>query len=271
MKSNTLKIDLYTWAWNDGHMLGFMFRHYDHLVRRYVVYDDGSTDDTLEILRSHPKVEIRSATFTADASSLLKSGMGLIEECWKESCDTADWVIVTEIDEHLYHPDLRAYLESCKAGGITAIPALGYQMLSETFPPRGVHLCKHLTQGAPWAQMNKVNIFSPGDISSINYSPGRHIAKPLGRVVFPGRDELLLLHYKYLGFENTQRRHEQYGARLRETDVANGWGHRWRWGREELRRDWDQFATRLVDISTLYPDACEGHGTPRWWREPKQA
>lgn len=251
-------------------MLGFMFRHYDDLVRRYIVYDDGSTDDTLQILRSHPKVEIRSVSFTADSTSLLRSGMGLIEECWKESHDDADWVIVTEIDEHLYHPNLGAYLDRCKTVGVTLIPALGYQMLSDTFPPRDALLCEYLTQGAPWVQMNKVNVFSPRDISSINYSLGRHVAKPVGRVVFPDRDELLLLHYKYLDFENTQRRHEQYGARLRELDVTNNWGHRWRWSREELRRDWDQFATRLVDVSTLYPNACRSHGTSRWWRDPER-
>lgn len=262
-----MKVDLYTWAWNDGHMLGFMFRHYDDLVQRYIIYDDGSTDDTLEILRAHPKVEIRSPPFASDPSSLLKSGMKLIEECWKESRDAADWVIVTEIDEHLYHPDLPAYLAACKAAGVTLIPALGYQMISESFPDRGIHLCKNLNQGAPWVQMNKVNIFSPNDISSINYSPGRHIAQPSGRVVFPDRDELLLLHYKYLGFEHTQSRHEQYAVRLREMDVARNWGHKWRWNREELRNDWDQFAARLVDTSTLYPDACESHSASRWWRE----
>ena len=40
-------------------MLGFMFRNYDDLVQRYVVYDDGSTDGSLDILAAHPKVEIR--------------------------------------------------------------------------------------------------------------------------------------------------------------------------------------------------------------------
>jgi len=32
-----MRIDLYTRCWNDAHMLGFFFRHYDTLVQRYVI------------------------------------------------------------------------------------------------------------------------------------------------------------------------------------------------------------------------------------------
>ena len=261
-----LKVDLYTWSWNDAHMLGFLFRHYDDLVQRYVVHDDGSTDDTLDILRANPKVEIRPVSFTGNPSSLVQSFLPFFEQCWKESRDTADWVIVTEIDEHLYHPDLPAYLNACKAAGVTIIPALGYQMLSDTFPSPDLRLCEHLTMGAPWVQMNKLNIFSPKDIDRVNYSLGRHAARPTGYVVLPECDELLLLHYKYLGFENTFRRHQQCAARLREKDIAKGWAHKWRWTREQLREDWEQFERRLMDVSRLHPDPSGSHSAPRWWR-----
>ena len=40
-------------------MLPFFFRHYDPIVDRYIVYDDGSTDRTLEMLAAHPRVEVR--------------------------------------------------------------------------------------------------------------------------------------------------------------------------------------------------------------------
>ncbi len=76
-------------------MLGFFFRHYDEIVRRYVVFDDGSTDNSLEILRSHPKVDLRPMPPYADPESRVLSGQCLQEVCWKESRGDADWVIVT--------------------------------------------------------------------------------------------------------------------------------------------------------------------------------
>ena len=108
------KIDLYTRCWNDAHMLGFMFRNYDDLVQRYVVYDDGSTDGSLDILAAHPKVEIRDQAAYRNPSSRILAALSLLETCWHESRGRADWVIVCDIDEHLYHPKIDLYLNACK-------------------------------------------------------------------------------------------------------------------------------------------------------------
>ena len=53
MTGARMRIDLYTLCWNDADMLGFFFRHYDRFVQRYIVYDDGSTDQSLEILHAN--------------------------------------------------------------------------------------------------------------------------------------------------------------------------------------------------------------------------
>src|SRR5262249_51259652 len=128
-------------------MLGFMFRHYDDLVQRYVVYDDGSTDGSLDLLRAHPKVEIRDPSPYRIPGSYVLSGLSLLEQCWKEPREQADWVIVGDIDEHLFHPRLAHYLKASKRAGVTIIPALGYQMVSDAFPPPDVQLSHWLTMG----------------------------------------------------------------------------------------------------------------------------
>ena len=262
-----MKIDLYTRCWNERDLLPFFFLHYDKLVHRYVIYDDGSTDDSQEILRRNPKVELRPLPYS-DPESRTSSALAHHETCWKESRGIADWVIVTDMDEHLYHPDIFDYLAQCRGQGVTIIPALGYQMLSEQFPKQKTLLCRSLTTGACDAVYSKLNIFSPNEIDAVNYAPGRHSAVPTGRVVVPARDELLLLHYHYLGFERVRERYAQLLTRQRKKDFAMGWGSQYSWSSEQLREVWNLIASRLVDISQPDLRPWETHKGPRWWRSP---
>jgi predicted O-methyltransferase YrrM len=263
-----MKIDLYARCWNERDMLPFFFLHYDKLVQRYIIYDDASTDNSQDILRRNPKVELRPMPPYSDPESRIRSALALQETCWRESRGIADWVIITDIDEHLYHPDMYGYLAQCRAQGVTIIPALGYQMLSEHFPEHKTLLCQSLTRGACDLVYSKLGIFSPNEIDAVNYTQGRHSAAPKGRVVLPARDELLLLHYHYLGFERVRKRNAQFVTRQRKNDIAMGWGSEYSLSSKQLREVWNLIASRLVDISQPDLRPWETHGGPRWWRPP---
>jgi len=263
-----MKIDLYARCWNERDMLPFFFLHYDKIVQRYIIYDDASTDNSQEILRLNPKVELRPMPPYSDPESRIRSALALQETCWRESRGIADWVIITDIDEHLYHPDMYGYLAQCRAQGVTIIPALGYQMLSEHFPEHKTLLCQSLTRGACDLVYSKLGIFSPNEIDAVNYTQGRHSAAPKGRVVLPARDELLLLHYHYLGFERVRKRNAQFVTRQRKNDIAMGWGSEYSLSSKQLREVWNLIASRLVDISQPDLRPWETHGGPRWWRPP---
>jgi hypothetical protein len=261
-----MRIHLYTRCWNDMHMLGFFFRHYDPLVQRYFIFDDGSTDGSYRFLRSLPKVTLQRMPPRSDPESRVASGLAVLESCWKASRGAADWVIVTDIDEHIHHAqDISAYLRACKARGVTIIPALGYEMIAEDFPRDDLLLSNALTMGAPWSVMSKMNIFSPDDIVAANFAPGRHRADPVGNVVAPPRDELLLLHYRHLGFERTLERHALARARQRPKDLANGWGFQYSWTREQLAEHWKGLSGRAIDIADPNLRPWNTHEGERWW------
>jgi len=266
-------IHLYSGCWNEEYMLKYFFRHYDQFVDRYIILDDGSTDQTLEILGEHPNVEIRSIELVDENSKLL-SGQHIVNNVWKESRGIADWIIYTDVDEFLYSPNLINYLIRCANEGVTAIPALGYQMISSTLPSSDQSILELVKRGCPWNLMNKLSIFDPNKIQETNQIVGRHKAEPVGEVKYPDVDELLLLHYKYLSFEYVYQRNRDLKNKLRSFDKEKGWGHKYSWTREQLQKDWDQFEQNSVEnvFSPEYdPHLMHSSLSYRWWRKDARA
>jgi hypothetical protein len=250
-------------------MLPYFFRYYDPLVDRYVIFDDGSTDATLDLLRSHPRVEIRSLP-RLEQDSYVLAAQNVHNQCWKESRGRSDWVIVTAVDEFLYAPKLESYLARCAQKGVTAIPALGFQMISATRPASDGNLPDLVKRGKPWAIMNKLSIFNPNRIAETNQWLGRHAAAPTGDVRYPKKDVLLLLHYKYLSFEDTFRRHGELGQKLGEVDKQNQWGFEYAWTRERFHSDWDAVEQNSLEnvLSPHYnPHRQHSPVAERWWRQ----
>ncbi len=248
-------------------MLPFFFRHYDSIVDQYFIYDDNSTDDTKDLLSAHPKVHLRSFPRIADSFAL--SEQSLSNQCWKESIGHADWVIVTDIDEFLYHQDLKSYLYNCQEEKNTLIPAFGYQMISETFPEPDQDLCQSHRLGAPWGNMMKSSIFDPNSITDINFGLGRHRAKPTGRIQTPEKDELLLFHYKYLSFQETFERNQLLKTGLGEIDIQNNWGHKYMWSEKQFRADWNAFLAQAVNTETDLTTLIKSYPIKPWWEKYK--
>ncbi len=262
-------VHLYSICWNEETMLPFFFRHYDPLVERYVIFDDGSTDATLSVLENHPRVEVRRLP-RLEVDSYVLAAKNAHDHAWKESRGTADWVITTAVDELLYTPGMGAYLAECMRKGITAVPALGFQMIAETLPPGDRSLLVTVRRGSPFADMNKLSVFDPDRIMETNQAVGRHTAEPVGVVKYPKRDQLLLLHYKYLSFEHTLKRQQELALKLGAVDRQNNWGSQYDWTRERLRSDWDSIREHAVeDVLSPRYDANRKHSNPneRWWRK----
>jgi len=265
------KIDLYTICWNEEYMLPYFFRYYDQFVDRYVIFDDGSTDKSLEILHLHPKVEVRKLP-RLKVDSYILAAKQVHDNCWKESIGKADWVIITAIDEFLYTHNLGSYLKECTKKGITVIPALGYQMISEILPKEDKQLFELVTRGCPWDRMNKLSIFNPSNMKDSNQGLGRHSAKPQGQIIYPEKDELLNLHYKYLSFDATFERHSELNEKLGKVDKKNNWGKKYAWDKLEFEDNWNKFMNLSTENVLCTSNPIESHSTlkERWWRKDKK-
>ena len=117
-------VHVYALCWNEEKMLPYFFKHYDNIADQYFIFDNDSTDNSLSMLRSHPKVI--TDRFEIKGNSVIKSAQDLFNQFWKKSRGKADWVIICDADEHLYHSNLRTYLQECTSNGITLVVPTGY-------------------------------------------------------------------------------------------------------------------------------------------------
>lgn len=258
---------LYTVCWNEADMLPWFFRHYDPWVDRYFIYDDGSDDGSLEILRAHPKVEVRRFEWT-DPESFVLSHRKFHNQAWRESRDVADWVVVTALDEHVFvrGRPMHRYLFEQKVTGVTMLPAFGFDTISDAFPEGEVRLVDVPVRTVASKMFNKLSIFNPSALT-IDFNVGRHRVVPDGRILMPRTDEQLLFHYKRVGYERTRDRQRAQGERLGSTDRSSGYGVHYTWNEAEFRAEWDDRTGRAFDTREIPEDAGEAAEGPLWWAE----
>jgi glycosyltransferase involved in cell wall biosynthesis len=214
-------IHVYTVCWNEETLMPYFLRHYAQFADRIVVYDNESDDGTAEIARAFPKTCVR--TFGTDDQLRDDVLIDIKNNDWKESRGMADWVIVVDVDEFLWHENLPAYLEACRAHGISLPVPQGFEMLAQAPPGGAGQIVDEIRTGAPEPRFAKCCVFDPNRIVEISYGPGCHRANPIGEVRADRSPELKLLHYRFLGRDWVQRRWEARSRRLSPLNRAKRW------------------------------------------------
>jgi hypothetical protein len=143
---------------------------------------------------------------------------------WKLNVE-ADWAIVCDVDELLYHPNLLGYLQQCKREGVTFPKIQGYQMYSMDDPFPDKPITETHKRGVASQLYSKRIVFSPKEITATHYTPGAHSCNPKGLVVEEDAEpQLKLLHYKFIGgFEHIKAHYEDRKNFVSETNKINHW------------------------------------------------
>jgi hypothetical protein len=228
---------------NEQEMLPFFLLHYEQFCTAIHIYDDGSTDATRDIARAHPLVTL----FDYPGQYPIPVTKGLLHEHertlffnWVYRQQTADWVMLVDVDEHLWQPDgMAVALRWSRARGDRLLFTDGYNMVSETFPRQGVPLMDQIRVGTRSRYYNKSVIADSG--LDIEWGTGRH---QLVHAEIPDvHAGFKLLHYRFLGKEwtlaRTRRNLEQVKACSPEATPE--------WLRSVMRRA-ERDYTRLLTI-----------------------
>lgn len=221
-----MTIHAYILCWNEQDMIRHTLNHYNSFCDKIFIMDNQSTDQTPEIIKNEcPAAMVlpySSRNQLSDAHYLK-----LKNRVWKRSRGLADWVIVCDADEFLYHPDgLRQEL-GLRLKNQEHIPSVrGFNMISGKFPADFTKpIYEQVKYGIRAANFDKLIVFNPNQVIDINYGPGAHSASPVLKsrgTIDP--HPLNLLHFKYMGRSYLKKRHAMYALRMSHENRKMGYG-----------------------------------------------
>ena len=218
-----MKIHSHILAWNEEKILPYTLDYYSTFCEKIFIYDNMSDDNSDEIYKRYPKVEVIKWDSNNEINEI--NYIKLKTESYKERSrnQNVDWVIVCDCDEFLYHPNLIDVLVDYKIKGITVPKVCGHDMVSEIFPEYdGKLLVDKVKVGSERYQpMCKNIIFNP-DLD-VNYGIGAHSFN-CDNAVFSETEDLKLLHYKFLGKDYVKKLYIDRAKRLSSFNKQNKFG-----------------------------------------------
>ena len=240
-------IHYYAVCWNEERMLPWMFAHYEDWVEHFYIYDNCSNDHSKEIVHMHKHAELER--YGSDESFDDWKHVQIKDNCWKKSRGKADYVIVCDLDEFLYHPSLETVLKDAAKRHSSIFRIEGFEMVTDTYPTykTGKQLIRIVKEGVANPMMNKCILFDPHQIVEINYSLGAHRCQPCGRVKYHP-ETLSLLHYKKLGLDYVLERYHAYTPRIREKNKEMDVGWHYLFGDQKTTEDFYNIFTQRNQV-----------------------
>lgn len=205
-------------------MLPFMFQHYEPFVDRFFIYDNYSDDQSEDIIRSHRNTMVKKYSMGGQIDDFVY--LDIKNNCWKKSRGKADFVIVCDTDEFLYHKDILIALQDIKKNKYSIVKPSGYNMYCDAYPTYDADrpLTEQVRRGIRVPFFDKCILFDPHAVVEMNYLPGAHECLPWGRIKISSNSGFMLLHFKYFGVEWLVERHRQYAQRLSKTNIDHKLG-----------------------------------------------
>ena len=190
-----MKICLITLCRNEKTLVPYFLNHYGDWVDEIIVFDNESTDGTPEELKQHPKVKIISYS----TNKFFKEEMltSIRNDAFRLMGLSADWFIIVDFDEFVYHPDMRKYLEGCESKGITIPKTIGFDMYHQDCPlfDGKTPLREIVKKGVRNISHDKLSIVHRS-VTKMNYNYGSHIANPEGVVTYSPSIDITILHFR---------------------------------------------------------------------------
>lgn len=241
-------IHAYFLCYNEEYILPHLLKYYSKFCDRITILDNYSTDNSENIINEFSNTVIEKWDSNGEVRDDLY--LNIKNNVWKKSIGVADYVIVGDADEFLYHENMIDFLTESKDKGYTLFKPEGYHMIGneELILDKNDNLFEKVTEGIKGESNNKLMLFDCNKIKEINYTFGCHQANPIGDIKMYIGSDLKMLHYKYLGLKDFIPKQLLRGKRLSEFNKRYGLGSYYLYSEQTHKDEYKTFIQKRVKI-----------------------
>lgn len=242
-----MNIEIYALCHQEAQMIPYFMRHYSQYGKVFL-FEGHSTDGSAELARS-----LGATIIPVDTGNEIRDDIftDLKNNYWKNS--KADWVIICDMDEFVYHPNFLEYLKTLEC---TVVRPAWYEMFSDVFPTTQGQIYEEINMGFYFKIIHhpiviitdKLCLFKPRELTEMNYKPGCHEAHPEGNVIVNEDSEIICMHMRHLSLDYIMKRNTYFSKRRSAINRQNGWGSHLESSRENVQEWFDIHKPKLVKV-----------------------
>lgn len=205
-----MKIHAYLLCFNEEQIIAQTIEFYQQFCSRIFVMDNESTDRSVQVAKSYDNVDVVSwhsnGIFDRRLAAQMRSQTyrSYSRRGGEHTVEVADWIIVSDMDELVYHPDLPGVLAAYQEAGVTVPQTTGFEMVGPNELSTDLPLLDQYKKGYRSPSMDKRLIFDAK--FDMCYSHGCHPRGPgfelmKQRYGYKSSNEhpIAVLHYKHIG------------------------------------------------------------------------
>lgn len=157
-----VKIYVYTFCYNNSAIIPFVIDYWKKYATKVIVYDNNSTDNSVELLKAYNWIEVRS--YNTNNVYDINRINEIKTVCYKECTGEADLCMVCDIDEVLAYYDGMMDDIFNRMSDYDVFKAVQYDIVKETFPNYVPDCLAQNYEGTAFVKSpnaNKIALFKP--------------------------------------------------------------------------------------------------------------
>lgn len=242
---------------NEEDIIPFCIDYWKRIADKVVVYDNGSTDSSIELLSKHDWIEIRHFETEGQNDPYQKQ---VKELAYKEFREFYDVIIISDMDEVFYFNDLEKELDKMINGNYDAMLLPLYSLCEDKKPEyeegKLLHqLChkfykQRMNHMGGFQNYTKISIFNTNTVIFLSMSVGQHFVYTVPTQNFMIAEDAFGLHIdKGFGFQRKWEIRQKMNKNLSETNRRSGMCVEYGMTYEQLKEEYENNQKHSFDIN----------------------